>query len=117
MIYLFIILLIFGLVQSLLELKKETKRSKWRIKKILSLLYIGGFIIGATIVVIQEQQNNKVNNLIQSISSSVTKIDSVDKQLVKVLLVEDSLLTQYYNINAKLSKQVELGVKSIEERL
>jgi len=114
---LIILLLLFGLFQSLLELRKEdATESKWNIRRILSLIYVGGFVIGIIICVIQEQETSKINQLIEGISTSVTKIDSVDKRLVEVLGVKDSLITQYERVNAKLSKQAELDMKSLEER-
>lgn len=142
MIYLLFILLIFGLFQSLLELaQKDAKESKWRIKKILSLLYIGGFLTAVVVTVIQEKESYKVKESIQGILSSVTEIhsalveqlrsmskmleqtqslinksDSTGKRMMKVLETADSLTSQYEEVNTKLSKQVELETKQFEER-
>lgn len=117
MIYLLIILLLFGLLQSLLELRKDdTKATKWRIKKLLSLLYIVGFIIAVIVTMIQEQSTKEVSRSLEGISASITKIDTIKERLAEVFLVQDSLLTQYYKINSKLAKQVELDKKSLEEK-
>jgi hypothetical protein len=117
MIYLLIILLVFGLVQSLLEIRKEDPaKSKWTVRKILSLIYIAGFVIGTVYSVIQEQEAQKVRGLIEGISSSVVKIDSVDRRLAGVLTFQDSLFTQYELVNAKLSKQIDLDAKNLEEK-
>ncbi len=110
-------MLVFGLVQSLLDLRKDdASKSKWSLRKIFSAVYISGFIVGVAVIVIQEREADKVNGLIQGISSSVGRIDSVDKRLVGVLAVSDSLVTQYEKVNAKLSRQIELDIKNLEEK-
>ena len=54
-------LLLFGLFQSLLELEKDNNgKFKWYLKKILSIFYICGFIIGIIIIIIQEKESNVV---------------------------------------------------------
>lgn len=130
------------MLQSLFELKKDyTEESKWKITRILSFLYIAGFIVGIIVVANQNKETNQVNDLINRISFNVTKIDSlsneqlriirksinqtrliinrsdsISKELIKVFEINESLITQYDRINAKLSKQVELETKQFKER-
>ncbi len=86
MLYLLLTLLLFGLIQSLLELKKDNKKnSKWRIERVLSIVYILGFVIGLVAVILQDRESSKSNKLIGDISLSVTKIDSTSSQQVQKL--------------------------------
>lgn len=142
MIFLLCILLLFGLFQSLLELEKDNNgKFKWNLKRILSIFYICGFIIGIIIIIIQEKESNAVNGLINDISLSVNKInsisneqlnilskatnqtqllinrsDSVDKRMIDILKIKESLIKQYETVNNKLSKQLELEIKQLKER-
>jgi len=142
MTYLLIILLLFGLVQSLLELKKEnSKKNKRYIQKTLSVVYILGFVIGFIIVLLQENEANNAKEMLTSISSSVIKTnfvaakqleivntsikqthlildkaDSMNKKMIQVLRSNESLIQQYNNVNEKLSKQLELDDKLLMER-
>jgi hypothetical protein len=142
MIILLFILLLFGLFQSLLELRKEEKdKYKWDVKRILSLFYIFGFVTGFIIIVLQNKESNRVNDLIIGISSSlktinsisvaqlkdldqsiqqtkslIKKSDSLDTRMNKVIEFKEDLLAQYKNVNEKLSKQLELENKQLKER-
>lgn len=142
MIFLLCILLLFGLIQSLLELEKDNNgKFKWNSKRILSILYICGFVIGVIIVIIQEKESNTASKLIKDISSSVNKIntisneqlnilstattqtqflinksDSVDKRMIDVLKIKESLIKQYESVNDRLSTQLELETKQLKER-
>jgi hypothetical protein len=107
----------------------------------LSIFYICVFVIGIIIVFIQENESNVAKRLIKDISSSVNKInaisneqlnilskattqtqllinrsDSVDKRMVDVLKIKESLIKQYETVNDKLSKQLELETKQLRER-
>ena len=113
MIILLCILLMFGLLQSLLELRKEgTIKSKWRIRQILSWLYIGGFVIGIIVAITQQEENNKVNQVIKGISSLVANIDSNSiKQLVsmsKTIEQTQSLIGKSDSINKSLIGVLEI---------
>lgn len=136
------ILLLFGLLQSLLELRKQSSKiSKWRVKKILSALYIFGFIIGVIVTFLQINEDNQVKEVITDISSSVTKntfiaieqlknidksikqtqsiiekSDSINKKMILVLKSSEYLMSQYKKVNEKLSNQLELEEKQLIER-
>lgn len=142
MVYLLFALLAVGLIQSLLEVfKEDPKTSKWGIKRILSMLYVAGFILGVIIVMVQEQEENRINELIGGISSLVSQIDSnsirqletttktmqqtqalisksdsINKGLTEVIRIKDSLMTQYKNVNLRLSKQLGLELERFEGR-
>jgi hypothetical protein len=142
MIFLLLILLLFALVQSILELKKdEQEKYNWDIKKILSLFYLIGFIIGLIVLLLQNKESKKLNDLILNISTSVNKMnsifetrlkdlsksvnqthllfsksDSLDKKMTQVIDVKEDLIKQYKNVNEKLSKQLELELKQLMER-
>ncbi len=142
MTFLLIILLFLGLFQSLLELKKDDNgKFKRYFERFLSISYIGGFIIGLIVLFIQEKESNIAKGLISDISLSVNKInvisneqlnilkkattqtqllinksDSVDKRMVDVLKIKESLVKQYDSVNAKLSKQLELEKIQLKER-
>lgn len=142
MIYLLSILLLFGLFQSFLELKKEELGSSQAlIKKILSTLYILGFLFGIMAILLQNNESDEENNLIKYISKSVTKIDStsieqvtkisktieqteslvrqsenLNNGMIQVLKIKDSLLQQYKYVNSEFSKQLELDKQKLKER-
>lgn len=142
MLYLLVSLLVFGLLQSFFELKKDTtKKKKWRIERILSMLYIIGFIIGCVVIIMQDKESTKVNKLISDISFSVTKIDStsldqvnklsksieetkllvkitdsMNKNIVEIIKIRDSLVGQTKKINEKLVEQLKLDNLSLEEK-
>lgn len=140
MVYLLILLLIFGLVQSFLELRKEKKLNrKWSIKKLLSLLYILGFIVGFIVIVWQNSQDNQSSTILENISFSVNKIDSTsEKQIEKlteslnetkrlimltdsmnerlstVVGIRNSLVAQIEELNKKLAAQISNDKKLME---
>ena len=142
MIYLLSILLLFGLFQSFLELKKDgSDKPQALLKKILSALYILGFILGIMVILLQNNESDEVNNLIKDISKSVTKIDStsieqvskigrtieqteslvsqsnnLNNGMIQVLKIKDSLLEQYKYVNSELGKQLELDKQKLKER-
>lgn len=134
MLYLAIIVLLFGLLQSYLELKKDKKNTfKWSIEKVLSVLYILGFISGIILLVLQNKDSNNANRLIGNIFGSVNKIDSVttsqyenlsksiqeterlltmtdsmNNQLKTVLEIKDNLILQTNALNKQLASQLDL---------
>ncbi|MDO9339324.1 MAG: hypothetical protein Q7T72_02205 [Bacteroidales bacterium] len=142
MIYLLLILLLFGLFQSLLELRKDdTIIFKWKISKLLAVIYILCFIIGLIVAIIQDKDTNKVKDIINSISSSVTKInkisseqfenitksfkqtqllikksDSANVTMTRVIEANKKLIAQYNEVNAKLSSQLEIERQQLMER-
>lgn len=86
MIFLLFILLLFGLLQSLLELEKDNNgKFKWNFKRILSIFYIGGFVIGLIIIFIQERESNTAKGLIKDISLSVNKINAISNEQLNIL--------------------------------
>ena len=135
-------MLLFGLFQSFLELKKEELGSSQAlIKKILSTLYILGFLFGIMAILLQNNESDEENNLIKYISKSVTKIDStsieqvtkisktieqteslvrqsenLNNGMIQVLKIKDSLLQQYKYVNSEFSKQLELDKQKLKER-
>lgn len=142
MIYLLGLLLVFGLFQSLLALKENhSKIFRWEVKNILSILYIGGFIVGIIVIVIQNNESKNITKFIRDISSSISNIDSssierlnqinktldntaylievsdsIDDRMIEVIEIKDSLITQYHKVNIKLSQQLEIDKKGFEER-
>lgn len=129
MIYLLVLLLIFGLLQSFLELKKDKKiDSKWSIEKLLSTLYVLGFLAGFIVIILQNRDSDKSNQVLDNISFSVKKIDSsalkqieklslslnktkrllqltdsMNQSLNAVVDIRNSLITQTNELNKKLS--------------
>lgn len=142
MVYLLLILLFFGFLQSLFELKgDDTIIFKWNIKKFLSILYIIGFIFGFVVIIIQNGESNRFNILVQNISTSLQSVDSISKEqlkyinesleqtksitgksdsinrdLMKVLAINESLISQYHIVNKRLAKQIELETRQLKER-
>ena len=142
MIYLLILLLVVGTLQSILTLEKEDfKDVKWNTKKTLSLLYLFGLSLGIITAILNDKESNQLKESISTISKSVEglnpilkeqltslsksleqtqslliKSDSIDKRMVKVLNLKESLLAQYDMVNDKLSKQLELERIQLKER-
>jgi hypothetical protein len=142
MIYLLLSLLGFGLIQSLLELVKDTEKPyKKIVQKTLAGVYILGFIIGVIITIQQEKESFNYNKLIGGISVSVTKIDSsfpgvlqklntslvetkllikssdsMNKNMVSLIKIRDSLTVQTKLINDRLSRQIDLDKQTLKEK-
>lgn len=139
MVYLLILLAIFGLVQSLLELKKDKlKGSKWSIEKILSIIYVLAFIAGFVTIVWQNSKDTKSGQTLENISFSIKKIDStsyfqlqklsksveetekllimtdsMNMNLSSVVEIRESLISQTNSLNSKLARQIENDKKLI----
>jgi hypothetical protein len=142
MVYLLILILLFGLIQSILELWKEkSKENKEEIHKWLSIFYIIGFFVSAFALIFQDKENNTVNQLIKKVSTSVNSIDSnslkqleninktisqtkvlisksdsLNKGIIDVLEIKDSLLTQYDKVNEMLAKQLDFDKEKLKEK-
>ena len=142
MIYLLLLILIFGLIQSFLELKKDKKtgsNSKWSIEKMLSILYVLGFIVGFVLVILQNRDSQKSNRVLDNISFSVKKIDSsslkqikqlsesfnetkrllrltdsMNRNLKSVIEIRNSLIAQTDALNRKLSSQLANDLKTLK---
>ena len=141
MLYLLIFLLFFGFIQSILELKKDNWKYKWSIEKILSVIYILGFLFGSVELIFKEKESNEINSLIKKISSSVGKLDSnsinqikelsnalgktdslisisksMNKGMDSIIKDRSSLLAETKNLNSKLLMQNELETKFLLEK-
>jgi len=142
MIYLLTILLLFGLVQSLLELRKEDKIIlKWPVRKILAITYIFCFVFGLIVAIIQEKDSDKIKGVIKDISSTVAMInkssseqleninhsldqtkeligksDTSNLKLSQVIKANKKLIYQYTIVNSRLSNQIEIENRQFNER-
>lgn len=100
-----------------------------------------GFIIGFVVIIVQNKASNRFNELIQNMSTSVHNVDSISKEqlriknesleqtkliisksdsinrdLMKVLAINESLISQYNVVNKRLAKQIELETRQLKER-
>lgn len=142
MLYLLLTLLLFGFVQSLLELKKDSEeQTRWQVERILSIVYILGFLVGLIVIILQDKESSKTNNLINDISLAVTKIDtnsikqvqklgktleetkslikitdSMNKNMREIIKIRDLLIVQTKEINNKLYKQLEIDKQALKEK-
>lgn len=141
MVYLLSLLLIFGLVQSFFELRKDKSdlNRKWSIEKLLSIFYILGFIVGFVVIILQNSQDNQSSRTLESISFSVNKLDStsekeieqltnsinetkrlitltdsMNKNISSIVGIRNSLIAQTEALNKKLAAQISNDTKLIE---
>lgn len=107
MTYLLIAVLLFGLFQSLLELKKDDapKKAKSITKRILAISYILSFFIGVILIFLPDKQNPELNKLITSVSALTTKVNSNSKIQIDSLIKLKKLLE---DLNQNLTKKQRL---------
>ena len=136
MIYFFpIVLLIIGCLQSYYGLQKDnsSKVKKNRINQLLSYLYFGSLCIGVFVIILQNKEADKNNNLLTFLSTKstdqlstlkkvVTKTDSlietsdsINQHLISQNKLNKSLISQYDKVNAQLSKQIDLELKKFKD--
>lgn len=127
-------------MQSFLELKKDKEKIfKWNVEKVLSILYVLGFVGGFVLIIVQNNETNQSSRIIDDISFSVKKIDSTSFQqmhklsqsleeterliylsdsmnvsLKSVVEIKDSLTAQTNMLNNQLAKQISIDLKTIE---
>lgn len=136
---LLILLLIIGLLQSFLNLKLQGRisiKTNKKFTKYLSVIYVIGFIIAISQIIIEDREKNFFNDLNLKNSERIEKLDSsseiqmsilengvkkseeikdsfnlIHSNTLELLETQSKLINQYKVVNENLNDQIELEIR------
>lgn len=141
MVYLLLTILLLGLFQSIFELFKDDTKRRRLVIRALASLYILGFILGIFVTIYNSNDAKITSSILKRISNDVELLnassgenlsrldksikqsgdlidqsESLNKKMISIMEIKKSLLEQYEIVNDKLSKQIDLEQKQLNER-